>query len=183
MPHAQHVAAFYASDNFLIQQIASFVAEGFARDERVIVIATMTHWNAVSSLLEDAGVPHGRAATDGRLILLDAEHILDAVTVDGRVVGERLAQILTPLLATRTRIYGELVSLLAQRGDVESALRLETLGHDLARTRRMEILCGYQSSSASPLTPADVRRIQGAHDNSVFEQSRPSALVSTPASE
>jgi hypothetical protein len=169
VPHAQHVAAFYQSDDFLTERIASFVAEGLARDERVIVVATMTHWNAVAARLENAGVSHGRAATDRRLILLDAEHMLDAITVDGRVMGERLAEMLTPLLSTRTRIYGELVSLLAQRGDLESALGIETLGHDLSRMLKIDVLCGYQSTSTSPLAPADVRRIHDAHDGAVFE--------------
>ena len=46
----------------------------------------------------------------------------------------------------RQRIYGELVSLLAQRGDLDTAIAIESVGHELAHTARMPVLCGYHAA-------------------------------------
>ena len=78
---------------------------------------------------------------------------------------------LAPLVKpdTRTRIYGELVSLLVQRGDVDAAIAVERLGHELAHTQNIHVLCGYHVNGARTLTAAEITRIQETHDRSVLE--------------
>jgi hypothetical protein len=102
-------------------------------------------------------------------VLIDAMHVLDSITVDGRADVERFRELLVPLLkpGPRRRVYGELVSLLAQRGDVEGALAIERLGHDLSRSQDIRILCGYDAVAGRRLTADDVTRIAGAHDRSI----------------
>ena len=36
----EHVVAFYRSDDFVVEQVASFISEGLAANEHVIAIAT-----------------------------------------------------------------------------------------------------------------------------------------------
>src|SRR5687768_2169251 len=127
----EHIVAFYRSDDFVVEQVASFISEGLAANEHVIAIATAHHWNAITARLDESGIAYGRAASAGQLVLIEAEEALDAVTVDGQVSVDGFQAMLGPLITggTRTRIYGELVSLLAQRGDVDAAVAIERLGH------------------------------------------------------
>jgi hypothetical protein len=82
---------------------------------------------------------------------------------------------LAPLvkIGTRTRIYGELVSLLAQRGDVDAAIAVERLGHELAHAQHVRVLCGYHVDGARPVTAAEIARIQETHDRSILQDRVP----------
>ena len=90
---------------------------------------------------------------------------------------------LAPLVkaGVKTRIYGELVSLLAQRGEVDAAVAVERLGHELAHTQKVQVLCGYHVDGPGPLTAAEVTRIQEAHDRTVVQDRSTSAQGSRPS--
>ena len=161
----EHVAAFFKTRAFFLDTVVPFITEGLAAGERVIAIATHVHWNAIAERLEHAGVPYGRAAQEGRLILLDADAILEQITVDGRAMAEEFGKVLEPLLASpgRCRIYGELVSLLTQHGDVDAAVAIEKLGHEIAQRLGIDVLCSYRSDGGYQLTADDIARIEAAH--------------------
>ena len=156
----EHFVAFYRSDDFVVEQVASFISEGLAANEHVIAIATTHHWNAISARLDESGIAYGRAVSAGQLVLIEAEEALDAVMVDGKVSVERFGTMLAPLVKpdTRTRIYGELVSLLAQRGDVDAAIAVERLGHKTAHTQNIRVRCGYHVNGARTLTAAEISK-------------------------
>jgi DcmR-like sensory protein len=40
---SDHIAAFYQTDDFLVDRIASFVREGLAAGDQVIVVATLAY--------------------------------------------------------------------------------------------------------------------------------------------
>ena len=88
----EHVVAFYHSDDFVVEQVASFISEGLAANEHVIAIATALHWNAITARLDDSGMAYGRATSAGQLILIEADEALDAVTVSPhpRFVGSAI---------------------------------------------------------------------------------------------
>jgi hypothetical protein len=125
----------------------------------------------VCARLEAQGIALGRARAEGRLLLLDADEVLDGLTVAGEVSVTGLRAALQRFIdpATKQRIYGELVSLLAARGDVAGAVAVESLGHELAHRLDIPVLCGYHTSGESPLSDAAIERIEAAHDASLFE--------------
>ena len=112
------------------------------------------------------------------MILVDAEDALERITVDRQVQAGMLRDMVAPLLSPHrtSRIYGEVVSLLAERGDVDVAMAIEALGHELTDTLGVRILCGYRVQPE--LTPIAVRRIEVLHDRSIFEAAgkRPARL-------
>ena len=71
--------------------------------------------------------------TEGRLLLLDAAEVLDGLTVEGRVSVEGFRAALARFNApgVKQRIYGELVSLVAERGAVDAAIAIESVGDEL----------------------------------------------------
>ena len=175
---SEHVVSFYLNAACIVDQITAFIREGLADGERVIALATSSHWDAVSARLEQTGVDHVRATAEGRLILVDAEDALERITMDGEIQVAMFREMVAPLLSPhrKTRIYGEVVSLLAERGNVEDAMALEALGHELTGALGVRILCGYQVQPE--LTPIVVRRIEVLHDRSIFEAAgkRPARL-------
>src|SRR5688572_30704471 len=169
MPEAasrDHAVAFFPDANFIVNEVTLFVAEGLMRGEHVIVLATRAHWNLIAARLESDGVNYGRASDEQRFVLIEADQILDDVMVDGTVRLDRLRSMLEPLITpgVQTRIYGELVSLVAERGDVDGAVAIERLGCDLSHTHNVLVLCGYCIDPHRPLSAEDVARISEAHD-------------------
>jgi len=75
-------------------------------------------------------------------------------------------------------VYGELVSLLAQRGDFDTAIEIEQLGHQLAHTRDIQILCGYHVDGGRILSRDQITRVRELHDRSSLE-SEASSTTST----
>jgi hypothetical protein len=168
---AEHVVALYHSDDFVEGRVASFIAEGLTLGERVVVLCTKSHWSAVASRLESGAVDLARAASDRRLVFIDAEEVLDRIADRGTVPADTLNDILRPLMTptTKTRVYGELVSLLAARGEIDAALAVERLGQQLAHTGGVQVMCGYHVNGARPLTASEIARIRAVHDRSFSE--------------
>jgi len=178
---AEHVVSFYRDEACIVDQVTAFIRDGLAQHEQVVAIATLSHWSAVAARLEQTGVNHGRAVAEGHLIVMDAEELFELIRVDGKISVDRFRELLTPLLTSgrKTRVFGELVSLLAERGEAATAIAIETLGHEMSATLGVRILCGYQVHPA--LNPLIVRRIEGLHDSSLFEPvGRPARLGPQP---
>ena len=126
-----HVAGFYQTDGFPAERLpSSRKAHGrgtgdCAGDD----IALGGHFGALERELE-----FSRTVTEGRLLLLDANEVLDGVTVDGRVNVEGFRSALARFIApgVRQRIYGELVALEAANdlNMVDAAEILSRFMHD-----------------------------------------------------
>lgn len=168
---AKHVAAFYATDRFIVTQAADFIASGLRAGERVIALATQEHWNAIMKELERSDTALGRATADGRLVLIEADRIVEDLVVAGPVDVGAFRAMLQPLIVpgAAIRVYGEVVSLLAARGDVEGALAIERLGHELSGAHGVNVLCGYHVAGARPLRAPEIARIRNVHHRSFVE--------------
>jgi hypothetical protein len=63
----------------------------------------------------------------------------------------------------RVAVFGEWVSLLWKEGKADAAIRLEKLGNQLATTHDVDILCGYEMSSAYGEEVEDLKSIYAEH--------------------
>jgi hypothetical protein len=68
------------------------------------------------------------------------------------------------------------VSLLAERGDLDTAIAIESVGHELAHTLRLPVLCGYHAGGEPPV---DTRRDQPHRRNSRSELVRGHIQIAT----
>jgi hypothetical protein len=166
----EHRVAFFGSDDFIADRLTSFVAEGLSGGEQVIMLASRPRWDAVCARLDAQRIALRRAVAEGNLLLL-ADDVLDGLTLDGRVSVDGFRTALQRLIdpTRKQRIYGELVSLLAARGDVAGAMAIESLGHDLSHGLHIPVLCGYHTGEEAPLSPEAIERIEAVHDSSLFE--------------
>jgi hypothetical protein len=172
-PHrtdTSHVAQLFDSDDSLADGVASFLREGLMRNGQVLAVVSEVRWYAISMRLSALGWPTDEAVRLGHLVVRNATQTLDEFMIDGRLrTGLFFATVGTlveGLTACRKplRIYGEMVDLLAARGDYAAALELEDLWNELASEHRFTLLCGYTAGYfGDPRNAKDLRRICDAH--------------------
>jgi hypothetical protein len=149
MSPAPHSVIFYEHDEGLLAPLKEFAVQGFDAGERVIVIATAPHIAALVAALGSRPVGTPRA---DNFILFSADDAVNRVAPGGTVERERVFTWLGPLAeAGPCRIFGEMVSLLAERDQFEAAFDLEAIGDELAHDNGIQVLCAY-----------DLRHLAGA---------------------
>lgn len=166
-----HLCQFFDFDETRADAVAAFVAEGLRDGERVMTVVRPVHWAAIMTRLASMQIDAEREIHRGSLIVMDAMDTLRRVTRDG--VPDRTAFDDCVGAAVRglaelgpIRAYGEMVDILAQRGDLHDALALEGLWNDLMQTTPILLMCGYSATHfvAMP-THRVLRQICFAHSD------------------
>jgi hypothetical protein len=133
--------------------LSVFVNRGLAAGEEVVLFATSEHWKAVDERLHSIGHRVGSAIAERQLTVMDARETLDAIMKGGlpdralfsaciaRVVPENRGPQAPPI-----RVYGELVDLLAEQGNLTATIALENLWNDRLSSKSFTLLCGYSST-------------------------------------
>jgi hypothetical protein len=138
---------FYETDAFLAASVADFAATAMAFGDPAIVVATESHRRLIAEALAHAGNEDPSDASD-RVIWLDAQETLDSFMVDGSPDPARFDEVIGTLVRShldrgRLSIYGEMVSLLFDEGNVTAAMKLEDLWHELSKSSSFVLLCAY----------------------------------------
>jgi hypothetical protein len=164
-----HAVSFYALDSEGIDAVARFVADGWDRDECVVVVATEQHRHAVAELLAQRGYDPAARTEHGRYLALDAESTLQQIMLDGRIDPDRFLLRANEVIAQASsagvpiRAFGEMVSQLWQNGLVEPAIELELLWNQLLRAHDFTLLCAYPTGAFEHAELVDVRRVCELH--------------------
>jgi MEDS: MEthanogen/methylotroph, DcmR Sensory domain/Histidine kinase-like ATPase domain len=156
----KHVVQFYEDDSELVDAVVPYLAAGVRAAETTIVIATEDHIRAFATSLAACGVdaPQG---SDGSVITLDASSTLAALTVEGEIDSEAFAEVVAARIrravgpGRSVRVYGEMVALLWQAGDVLAAIKLEEMWNELARELPFALFCSYPAASVEGAERAD----------------------------
>jgi DcmR-like sensory protein len=148
---SEHIVQFFDTDESRAQNAATFLAKGYAAGEPMIVVARRANWAAMVEHLEILGVPVGRAAADGTLVVKDADETLQRFSRGGMPIAAlfdaTIGEAVTALSARgRVRAYGEMVDMLAQRGDLNEAVTLEGFWNDLSERVPLFLMCGYSAA-------------------------------------
>ena len=168
----RHGVQFFDDAQSRSEAVASFLHDGLDHGARLLIVQTKEHWQATARLLAGRRVPIEAAAQSGRLTVLDAT---DTAALVGRVDAlgserfDRSIGALVRQLSSRARslrVYGEVVDVLAERGDLDAALRLEALWNALIAHVPMALLCGYSAVRyRDPGRSEEFERICGAHSH------------------
>ena len=151
-----HIVELYATDAHLARTVARFLLPAFATGEGALVVATPAHRTSIALALQGAGVDMRCALTTGQFVEADAADLLAGFTVGGEIVvdrfHDRVGAMLDAVSAGRTRrvrVFGEMVAVLCDEGDVEGAAALEALWNELRAERHdFSLLCGYRRGVA-----------------------------------
>jgi len=175
MPHdrtvsiSDHNLQLFDSSKSMAESVASFLMAGFRRGEPLLVVATPDHRERISQKLEEAGVNIRQAVMASRLVMLDAAQTVDKFMrqdMPYRIAFDEIVGTLVAQLAARGRlcIYGEMVNVLAARGQYKAAYQLEVLWNALGKREPFTLFCGYSSGHfGDPKTAAILGKICEAH--------------------
>jgi hypothetical protein len=152
---SDHFVTFFDAAASRAAAVASFVEHARARKQPVAVFATGAHWECIVEAVISKGGDLSTAFTDGTLVFRDAELALYDISRGGypdRVLfDEYLRSVLQRFGSVRpVNVYGELVDVLASRGDFAAAVRLEGLWNDLLRREQIRLMCGYDATHFAP---------------------------------
>ncbi len=165
-----HLVEFYETKEFLVETVSGFLGPALVDGDAAIVVATAAHRRAFEDALHEAGLDVGAAVASGRYLTVDAAGLLTTFMVDGAPDARRFRDEIGGVIeraaadGRRVRIYGEMVALLWDAGDVPSAIALEDLWNDLAATHAFALLCAYPMSAfESAESEAGFRRVCEQH--------------------
>ena len=170
-----HFVQFYRTDEYLIECLASYVADGIWSGESVVVIVTEAHREALKRRLRLKGVSISSGDSRRRLAALDAEELLAKFVSKKGFDLKSFREAITPLIVkagagnTPVRAFGEMVAVLWARGEEKIALELEDAWNQLQREYDFRLFCAYPSSSVE-INPKNqgFTRICAAHSRVVL---------------
>jgi anti-sigma regulatory factor (Ser/Thr protein kinase) len=174
-----HVVQFYEREVELFEVVGQHLARAARAQETSIVIASETHRRAFETELELAGIDSVEARRTGRLVMFDAASTMTQFMVEGEIDREAFRSVLGGILdkadevGRQVHVYGEMVAVLWDAGDVLAAIELESLWNDLAEGRRFSLLCAYPSASVAGSEHAEaLRHICHLHSSVVQSTAR-----------
>jgi hypothetical protein len=153
-----HIVQIYQDVSFYSEAISHFAAEGLARGESIIIVATEPNWANISGRLTSKGFIPAELCREGRLILLDAEATLPKFLMgdmpDAKTF-KRLAEATVERARAggkfpRVRWWGEMVNVLYVAGNQRGSIRLEELFDELAHEQSVSIFCSFLMDKYDP---------------------------------
>ena len=146
-----HIVQLYQDQDFLNSAVCRFAGAAFANGEGIILVSTLTHWNAFRPRLEAEGVDVQAAQERGQLMVVDAEELLPRFMRDGMpdpvvfpgIFGEVVGQARAGGRYEKVRVWGEMVDVLWERGDVAASMNLEDQFDQLGKKSDIAIFCSF----------------------------------------
>lgn len=145
----EHVVAFYEDERFLARSVGRFLHAGLQRGEAVLVVATAAHHDAFAAELATAGHDVAGLARLGRYVTFDAHATLATLVHEGAFDAARFDREVAGWVegmharGQRVRVFGEMVALLWERGDLGLALEFEDRWNQVGGRTPFPLLCGY----------------------------------------
>lgn len=169
---SEHVVQLFDTEISRAQSVAAFAARGLAAGETALLVFRPANSTAIVEHLEALGAAPRTAIAEGRLIVHDAGEILRSISRNGvpdrRLFLESIVPAVRRIAQGTTRLWGsgEMVDLLAQRGEFRSALLLEQWWTELAAGIPLVMLCSYSSAHfVSTSTHSSLVEICKAHSH------------------
>ena len=143
---------------------------GLERDENLLLVATPEHRELLTRRLTDFGWSVRALVAANRAVVLDAAQTLDKFMrqdTPSPVAFDEVVGSLVHRLAGGKRlwIYGEMVDVLAARGNYRGAQQLEEIWNVLGQRECFTLFCGYASGHfGDPRTAKALAAICASHD-------------------
>lgn len=147
---SEHIVQLFDSSKSLAETVADFLWMGLDRGNNLLLVVTPQHRHLLTKRLEALGLNVHEAIAANRMIVLDASDTLDKFMRQDSpspVAFEEVIGTTVRRLCDRGRvwIYGEMVDVLAAKGNYKGAHALEELWNILGERECFTLLCGYAS--------------------------------------
>jgi hypothetical protein len=147
--HPEHVVAFHDDPAFLDATAARFLADGVRAGELVVVIAAPERRVRFADAIAGDGIDLDGLRRSGRYREVDAAGRLASLRRGDVLDLRQLRRGIAGWIADAERdsrplrLYGEMVALLWEQGDMTLALELESMWERLTGQLALPVLCGY----------------------------------------
>jgi hypothetical protein len=146
-----HIVQLYQDEDFLSRAVCRFAGAGLVKGEGVILVSTLPHWDRFQVRLEDGGVNVRGAQKQGQLTLVDADELLPRFMRDAMPDPAIFPGVFSDVLAEararggyqKARVWGEMVNVLWERGDVDASMNLEDQFDQLIKKADVAIFCSF----------------------------------------
>ncbi len=148
-----HEVQFYSDDESFLVGFSRFIEEALLAGNAVIVAATEVHQTGLLEKLFEGGVNLPAVIDQERYLTLDIAETLSTFMVNDLPDPVRFQKVTGDLLALAAKaskgkppkiaVCGECAPTLWAQGNTDAAIQLEHLWNEMARTRDMDVLCGY----------------------------------------
>ena len=146
-----HIVQLYQDEDFLSRAVCRFAGGALANGEGIILVPTLTHWNAIRPRLEAEGVDVKAAQERGQLTVVDADECLPRFMrnsmPDSSIFLGLAADVIGRARAgaryEKVRWWGEMVNVLWERGDAAASMDLEDQFDQLAKKHDIAIFCSF----------------------------------------
>lgn len=148
----RHFVQFYDDPQFLADRVATFLREALVAGGAAGAIACPEHLAAIITQLDRDGIAIDDVRTQGRLLLADAQMMLDTFMSGAspdpaqfvETIGARVRALHRRTPHQPVHVYGEMVDLLWASGNRDGVLGLEELWGELMREHPFRLMCGYR---------------------------------------
>ena len=164
-----HEGRFYPDDAALLLGGANFIEAALKAGRPVIVVATESHRKGLLQILLARGINTAAAMEEGLYLALDIYEALSTLMVHDLADSVRYLRFMSDLVSSSARaakakharvaFFGEIAATLWARGNADAAIQIEQATDELAKTRNVEILCGYVLNS-----------FQREHESHIYER-------------
>lgn len=169
-----HEVQFYSDDESFLVAFSRFIEAALLAGNAVIVAATEVHQSGLLEKLYEGGVNLSAAIDQERYLTLDIAETLSTFMVNDLPDPVRFHKVTSDLLALAARsskgkppkiaVCGECAPTLWAQGNADAAIQLEHLWDEIAKTRDMDVLCGYVLTNFQHEREAHIReRICAEH--------------------
>src|SRR5712691_10749770 len=146
-----NIVQLYQDQDFLNRAVCRFAGAALANGEGIILVPTLTHWNAFRPRLEAEGVGVEAARERGQLTVVDADELLPRFMRDGMpdspvflgLAADVIGQARAGGRYQTVRWWGEMVNVLWERGDVAASMNLEDLFDQLNKIVHIVMFCSF----------------------------------------
>src|SRR5580700_1467184 len=146
-----HIVQLYQDEDFLSRAVCRFAGGALANGEGIILVPTLTHWNAIRPRLEAEGVDVKAAQERGQLTVVDADECLPRFMRNSMpdssiflgLAADVIGQARAGVRYQKVRWWGEMVNVLWERGDVAASMSLEDQFDQLAKKHDIAIFCSF----------------------------------------
>jgi DNA-binding NarL/FixJ family response regulator len=152
-----HEVEFYSDDAAFVVGATRFIEATLESGNAVIVVATESHRTSLLETLLARGVDGAAAIEQGLYLPLDVDEALSTFMVNDLADSVRYLKFLGNLVSSsagaakakhaRVAVFGEIAPTLWARGNADAAIQVEQATEELAKTRNVDILCGYVLNS------------------------------------
>jgi len=148
-----HAVLFYSDGDEFAGQVSEFLLEAISAGGVAVVIATPAHRDAIAATLAAAGVDVAACRAAGLYVALDAYETTDRFMIAGWPSAASFWHVIRPVVAraaeagTPVHVFGEMVALLWDLGQVNAAIEVEAMWNELAAQYSFSLLCSYPADS------------------------------------